>query len=316
MGIGMGRIWGLLLLAPSLVFAYKAPVDSSDSGIIGPPYETILRKMETWARQYPELTEIVDYGVTPQGRPLRLVVVRKPTSVPHRQALLLTGSTHGNEYLNIEDELPALLLQASTKRGTEARFLDEGGVFIFVPIVNPDGYASRSRENSHHIDLNRDWDVEAAHFKGFREPETRSLSAALDRLKEKYHLVFRISVDYHCCSGALLHPWAYKPASLPALDLAQHQHIGLLANRYLNVHLGATGQILKYYALGTAKDYYYEKYGALAFTYEGRFGEENQLLDKHLSWWKDMIHSVTSESSRPLFTLTLSKVKAWFQIAE
>ena len=101
-----------------------------------------------------------------------------------RPALLMSGSTHGDEYLNIEDRLPEELLKLSLNKSTVSDFLNRGGVFIFIPILNPDGYDHRNRENSHGVDLNRDWDVPPAGFKGFHEVETNDLARKLSELWE------------------------------------------------------------------------------------------------------------------------------------
>jgi len=106
-------------------------------------------------------------------------------------------------------------------------------------------------------------------------------------------------VDYHCCAGALLHPWSYKKANLPAPDLTAHQQIGKLADQYLNLDVGATGQILGYYPMGTTKDYYYSAYGALAFTYEGRYGKEKNYLDRHVGWWNEMLATISRDELSP-----------------
>lgn len=296
--------WGTVCVADSLEW--------SDSGIKGPKYAAILSDIERLRNEYSDIASITDYGQSVQGRTLRMLVVMKRlgknATFVDRPTLLMSGSTHGNEYLNIEDRLPEELLKRSKLKGSNvAEFLDRGGAFVFVPILNPDGYEGRRRENAHGTDLNRDWDVKPAGFKGFKEVETRSLATTLESMHKNEGLDFKITVDYHCCIGALLHPWAYQEARLPEADLARHQAIGALANKHLNIEVGATGEVLGYLGLGTTKDYYFDHYNALAFTFEGRYRQENQNFDKHVAWWEDMISYVLQQEERPLLISSTMK---------
>src|SRR4051812_17842519 len=80
------------------------PAAWSDSGIRGPKYEQILADMDALRARYPHLVTVIDYGKSKEGRTLRLLVIMKEgrTDMEH-PTLLMSGSTHGNEYLNIED---------------------------------------------------------------------------------------------------------------------------------------------------------------------------------------------------------------------
>ena len=281
----------LLLCAPLC-----ADTDSgiwSDSGIFGPKYSEILTKIQKWQQTYPTISKVVDYGKSVEGKVLRMLVVSKPGKFRSRPTILMTGSTHGNEYLAIEDTLPEeLLKQSAPGSDTEVEaFLNRGGTLLFVPILNPDGYDARERENARGVDLNRDWDVKPANFKGFKEVETKLLAAKIKELasRNRAPVQLKLTVDYHCCAGALLYPWSYTTSALPVDALKAHQSIGDLSESLLGAEHGTTGEILGYYPMGTTKDYYYAEYGALAFTFEGRYKEENKLLAKHVKWWTSML---------------------------
>jgi hypothetical protein len=274
----------------------------SDSGIFGPDYKKILSQMQGWRDSYPEITQLLDYGKSVQGRPLRMMIVGKPgwqlDAWFERPALIITGSTHGNEYLNIEDRLPAEILKLSATRSAVQEYIEAGGVYLFVPILNPDGYDNRARENANGVDLNRDWDVDVAQFKGFKQIETRALATKLGSLRETMGLQYRASVDYHCCVGAVLYPWSYTSNPLPGTDLQAHLSLAKLAKELLNIDYGTTGEILGYYPVGTTKDYYYSEYGTAAFTYEGRYGSENQYLGKHVEWWEKISDKINKHELR------------------
>lgn len=284
----VGKIYPLLLLlcSPVLADSYLR----SDSGITGPKYSEILNQFSRLQSQYSDHATLIEYGKSVQGRPLKmLLVTRKDSFDTEKPAMLMTGSTHGNEYLNIEDRLPAELLKKSLFAGPVSEYLERGGTFIFVPIINPDGYEARRRKNANGVDLNRDFDAAPAGYKAFKEEETRLLSIALETLREQLLLKYVATVDYHCCVGAILHPWGYKKEKIPAPDLQSHLAYGEIAKRHLNIEVGTTGDILGYYPLGTSRDYYYDRYHALAFTYEGRYAVENTYLKKHVAWWEEMV---------------------------
>lgn len=267
----------------------------SDSGITGPSYDEILANVGGLVTKYPTLIKSIDYGKSVEGRTLRLYVIGKQTGFSGtRNAILISGSTHGDEYLNIEDRLPAALLgETAHPDSAVAKYIEKGGVFLMIPILNPDGYSNRVRENAHGVDLNRDWTVKPANFEGFKEVETKNLAAMVDGLVRALKLKLVVSVDYHCCEGALLYPWSFdSPTPMPAVDLAAHRKIGQEAHDLLNVSFGTTNEILGYYAVGTTKDYYYVTYGTHAFTFEGRFGEENGYLDRHLQWWQTIVQGL------------------------
>ena len=218
-----------------------------------------------------------------------MVAMKKNRRFAEHPTLLMSGTTHGNEYLNIEDRLPSALLAKSRRAGNVSHFFEEGGAFVFIPILNPDGFESRNRENSHGVDLNRDWDVRAASFQGFKEIETRALADELDSLTQApYHLKYSITVDYHCCIGALLQPWGFTKDKLPDTDEEKHAEVEQMAERLLKIDGGTTADILGYMPLGTTKDFYYDRYHSIAFTYEGRYKVEKDYFNKHVEWWDKM----------------------------
>lgn len=98
-----------------------------------------------------------------------------------------------------------------------------------------------------------------------------------------------------------------------AEDLVAHQAIGQLAKTNLgsSIEVGTTGKVLGYYPLGTTKDYFYDTYGALSFTYEGRYAKENDYLEGHVRWWEGITQHILREKIRspledPLTRLQLS----------
>jgi len=263
-----------------------------DSGIHGPTYDKLLAETNSWAIENPETLKIIDYGKSVEGRQLRLLILMKDMELSDRPTFLMSGSTHGNEYLEIEMELPKRLIKKQNDSGIVQEYLNRGGAIVFIPILNPDGYHHRRRENAKGKDLNRDWDIPKANFKGLTQPETKQLADILESLTyPPFNFRYRVTVDYHCCGGALLYPWAYTKSKLPEPDLSRHKNLAKEAETILSIKSGTTGEILGYYPMGSTKDYYYSKYGSLSFTFEGRHREENKYLNAHETWWETMLNS-------------------------
>lgn len=310
-------------LAPFIAIALSLSAYSStdhseysDSGIFGPKYSDIVAATYNLATQYPGVARVVEYGKSVKGKPLVMLIVKRLGLRRDSPTLVMTGSTHGNEYLNIEDRLPEAILRQS-RDGVIGDFLNDGGAFVFVPILNPDGYDARQRENAHGVDLNRDWDVPPAGYQGFKEAETKLLSQKLELLAgNEERLDYLVTVDYHCCIGAVLHPWSYKNASVPEPDATHHAQIGAIATKNLQIEVGTTGDILGYNPLGTTKDYYYVKYGAKAFTYEGRYKTESQYFPQHVAWWEGMVDYVSREMRKPFLTTMTKKRHPFFHFAD
>jgi succinylglutamate desuccinylase len=294
--------WGFgLLFLCSSVFSHNASL-FSDSGIKGPSYKNIVEKLEKLNKNNSKITQIHTYGETIKKRPLTLFEISQSSTLKNRPTVLITGNIHGNEYLGIEDELPAKFIEDYSKKTSVAQFIKDGGVLFVIPVINPDGYEARERTNAKKVDLNRDFDTPTKKIKNFTQPETKALRDIVSTLVKNKNLKLEVVVDYHCCEGALLYPWSYTSTQISTNDLSRHLTIAKLAAKHLNVSYGTTGEILNYFPLGAAKDYYYDTYGALSFTYEGRFDEEHHYPKEHLEWWNEIL-SLYKKSPNHLLSL-------------
>lgn len=286
----LGWFLSLAVFTASSVFASDRDIEVlSDSGIKGPPYPEIVKELGALEQAFPALAQTFFYGLTLEGRPLVGLKIHKKSvaPVPGSRAVLIDGSIHGNEYLNIEDRLPRWILEEGVKTTEITRFLDEGGAIYLVPILNPDGYAHRKRENMHGQDLNRDFTVQLKSHNGFIEPETKSLSTYLATELQTTSRRLAVSLDYHCCIGAILRPWSFITNDPPASDLAKFDVIGKILNQTFGTtyKYGTTPKILGYEAVGTSKDYYYESYGTVSLTFEGIYNKENKRFPEHTKMW-------------------------------
>ena len=116
--------------------------------------------------------------------------------------------------LHTGDEIASAKLAEQLARyvGEHDTEIPEGLRVVFIPLVNPDGYAAGTRLNANGVDLNRnwltdDWVAETTHgtepvsggTEPLSEPETRALHDAIDEVKPL------VVITLHCC-GALVEP--------------------------------------------------------------------------------------------------------------
>lgn len=151
-----------------------------------------------------------------------------PTAAPPRTVLVI-GCIHGDE---------------GAGRDVVARLRDSvppaGSRLLLVENVNPDGFARRTRQNAHGVDLNRNGSVGRRDLgpggspfyagpRAFSEPESRAIRALLRRVRPDvtiwYHQPLR-GVDvpergspaparrYSRVSGLRLRPLGSRPGSL------------------------------------------------------------------------------------------------------
>lgn len=97
-----------------------------------------------------------------------------------RRVDVLIGQLHGDEHAGVR------VVNTLIRGGRIS------GVNLWViPTVNPDGDAAHTRQNAHHVDLNRNWPaswkrLSGQYYSGRRalsEPETRALQAFLLRVR-------------------------------------------------------------------------------------------------------------------------------------
>ena len=125
-------------------------MEIADSGIQGPAYSVIEAELEELARTHSGIAELAYYGLSVEGKKLRGLRISlgpdqltNPATPGIRPAVIISGATHGNEYLNIEDRLPRWFLENWESSPGVTKFMKAGGVIFIVPIMNPDGYDAR-----------------------------------------------------------------------------------------------------------------------------------------------------------------------------
>ena len=239
--------------------------------------------------------QVTNYGKSGAGRDLVAVQFGYAKSDQKERPLaLISEGIHGDEYTNIVDRLPEVFQDLNDNQGVK-QFIDAGGLIYLVPIVNPDGYSNRRRENNRGAELNRDFAIRAAGNNGFTQPETRAIRDFVAEKVKQHSGQLEVSMEYHCCIGGLIHPWAHAPKPLEPAAEKRHVEVGELVQKTFGYRYGTTRDIVGYSATGGSDDYYYETYGRRAFSFEGSFGRENQNLDKHVGMWNEIFANVAKD---------------------
>ena len=271
----------------------------SDSGISGRPYDAIRSELFKLAETNPTIAKTFSYGTTLGGREMTMIRIAKDSSAKNRPGVLIAGTIHGDEFLNIEDRLPAWFIQNHDKGGV-ATYLNAGGIIWIAPILNPDGYEKRQRENLRNQDLNRDFDVKIAKKQNaFSQNETKGLYAILKQELASQNASLKLTMDYHCCVGALIYPWGHSETSqLPPAEKAEHLRLAKkIQEQFPTYRAGRAYEIVNYTAVGAADDFYHETFGSTSFTFEGAVNVENRNFDKHTRMWDELLSDQAAKMS-------------------
>jgi hypothetical protein len=262
-----------------------------DSGISGRSYAQIVDELNNLEKSYPGMAKVITYGTSVGGEELTMIRIGKGDATnAKRPGIMIEGTIHGDEFLNIEDRLPRWFLENQNSAGVAA-YLKNNGIIWIAPILNPDGYRVHRRENDNGKDLNRDFDMKMVNKKGFTQPETKSLIDTLRTETKTLNVELKLTMDYHCCVGALIYPWGHSAtAQLPEPALSEHKRLAkMILGNFNGYRAGRAQDIVNYVAIGASDDFFYESMGASAFTFEGAYGVEHKNFDKHTRMWDQLL---------------------------
>jgi len=261
-------------------------------------YEAIRDEMFKLEKNQRERVEVVTYGQSVLGRPLTVLKVFHPEKVKTgsaKEAVVISETIHGDEYLNITDQLPGALMNLAD-RSAFSDFIESGGVAYFIPVMNPDGYEMLQRRNARGIDLNRSFPVGQSPRTDIAvgdAPETYFWRHYLEKDLRDHQKRLALSMEYHCCSQGLIHPWNFAPVPLDAARKDDFQKASLEVTKYFDLKVGTARDIAGYSASGGSDDFYLDRFNATAFSFEGRSrGLERRALFLHASMWNDLFASL------------------------
>ncbi|MGV8941366.1 MAG: M14 family zinc carboxypeptidase [Lysobacter sp.] len=201
---------GLLAVAlPGL--AQHAPLNtvSERSGFVETGrYDEVIRLCDAFATRYPDAVRCSEFGTTPEGRPMKMLVVSRSGALTAETArdigvpvTLMQGGIHAGE---IDGKDAGFLAIRQMLDGEVARGVLAQQVFVFVPVFNVDGherFRAWNRPNqrgpkemgwrttAQNYNLNRDYVKADA-------PEMQAMLALINRWDP---LVY---VDLHVTNGA------------------------------------------------------------------------------------------------------------------
>jgi protein MpaA len=141
---------------------------------------------------------VVNLGRSTRGRPIRAIVLGDPNAA---RPVLVVGCIHGNETAGIAvaDRLAA---------GPPP----SGSAIWIIRDLNPDGVAAGTRQNAHHVDLNRNFpfgwrplghpgDQQYAGPQALSEPESRLARTLILHLRPRITIWFHQPLDITDRSG-------------------------------------------------------------------------------------------------------------------
>lgn len=162
---------------------------------------------------YPDITSIETVGYSESGRVIRaLIISDNPGTMEGEPAVRLTGGIHGDEKSGVETLIRYVeYLTSNYSTDPDISNLVNSRYICIIPLLNPDGLAGNSRENSRGVDLNRNFNDALGHWSAgtshgayaFSEAETRALR---DFSAPKN---FSLSITYHTGTVLVNMPFDY-----------------------------------------------------------------------------------------------------------
>ena len=235
----------------------------------------------------------IDYGKSFHGVPLTAYKVfnDQATKTKVKKAILLTEGVHGNEYNGLLNSFVDLSKKSPKVLNTFSKFLKNNGVIYLIPQLNPDAVLKKSRRSILGADLNRDFKHDR-----LQAQETFTFATWLDSELQTTNAKLYLSVDYHCCGGALLSP---KLSTQKNFYKKQYNKVSSLIKRHVSTNLihSKSHDFWGKTVTGTLKDYLHNKYGSLSFTFEAKImGTSKNTVSSHSKWWASVANHLNNSS--------------------
>ena len=204
----------LLAALPVAMPAHAAPdaaltTVSERSGFVKTGrYDEVIALCDTFAKRYPDAVRCTDFGTTPEGRPMKLLVVSKAGAFTPQDAkakglpvMLIQGGIHAGE---IDGKDAGFLALRQALDGQAAPGALDRQVLLFVPVFNVDGherFAAWNRPNQRGPQ-EMGWRTTAQNYnlnRDYVKADTPEMQAMLHLVNEWDPLVY---VDLHVTDGA------------------------------------------------------------------------------------------------------------------
>ena len=221
--------------------------------------EEIASYLRDIAANNSEMVVFRDLGRSAEGREIALLEIGTGNR-DRSKNIYLNGTHHGNERSSTESTLAVIDYLVRNKKNALIFKLLKEYTFYIQPLVNPDGHAAGTREESSGRDLNRDYPIPGSPAStGFNLPETKLIR---DLMKE---ILFEGSIAFHSGMEGVLWPWCHSP--LPT----KHQAVFKSLSRDVAIAMNFSMQKQSwsdYPTQGEFTDYAYEAFGTYGITIE------------------------------------------------
>lgn len=144
----------LLAILPSSTFASDDALTtlSERSGFVRTGrYDEVIALCEAFARRYPDAVRCTDFGTTPEGRPMKVLIASRTGALTPEAAkakglpvMLVQGGIHAGE---IDGKDAGFLALRQVLDGQAAPGALDKQVLVFVPVFNVDGHERFARWN-------------------------------------------------------------------------------------------------------------------------------------------------------------------------
>lgn len=184
---------------------------------------------------YPQLVSIEVIGQSFEGRDLRAIHIHGKDPEIEKKTVVVTSGLHAREWISVTSTLYTIYeLISNYKSGPESDLLDELD-FLFIPVMNPDGYAyswehdrlwRKNRQDTgvpicKGIDLDHSFSYQWQASTGTACSESYAGSFALEALEAKHFATYINKtaqtghkyygyLDWHSYSQTILYPYAYS----------------------------------------------------------------------------------------------------------
>lgn len=269
-------------------------------------------RWERIERLHPGLVSSEPVGLSIEGREIRAYRLSGEGDPTTKPAIVVIGGTHAREW-SAHMATTWAMEHLATTYGADprtTRLLDEIQ-FVFVPMLNPDGYKYSFEEDGWWrknrrgdgttvwgVDPNRNysvsWGTGVSHSRGsevypgeapFSEPETAALRDFLLPMAGRV----RGLIDVHGSANALYAPWSHSgllPEERPVTIIDASARMATAVTR--SARTSFRWEVPGSYG-GTSKDWGFDELGALSWTFE--IGPTGSHLGEGLRRWGRGVHA-------------------------
>ena len=224
----------LATAAPSFAASVLTTVSERSGFVNTGRYEEVITLCADFARAYPKAVKCIDFGRTPEGRPMKALVVTRSGAMSAQAAkqrglpvVLVQGGIHAGEIDGKDAGFLALREVLENKAAPGA--LDKQ-VLIFVPVFNVDGHERFAKWNrpNQRGPVEMGWRTTAQNFnlnRDYVKADAPEMQAMLTLVNEWDPLAY---VDLHVTNGAKFeHDVSIQVEPVHSADVGMRQ-VGLV----------------------------------------------------------------------------------------